>query len=641
MNKILKNDILLKNFKFLKFIIFTLLFLFFNVILSGILVNTKLDLTADRLFTLSNNTKDIIKELNEPIKIQLFFSNALSKELAQIRDYEKRVRELLYNYVNIANGNISLEIIDPKPFTDQEDLANVYGVQGLQINDEGERFYFGAVISNSVDDTTVIPFFDLGRERFLEYDLTKTIYNLANTKKSTIGLISGLPFIGGVTNSQEGPQYQEPFYLHTRILEFFKVQDLTPSITNIPNDIDQLLVIHPKDLSDETLYAIDQFVMSGKGVIFFVDPFSEHEKNKVPDSEKNTKIPASNLDKLFTTWGFQVNPGMIVGDVVNGRKVSLGRENNQKIVTYILWLALQENTLSRQDIVTANLDYIFVKSAGALENLKTNKNLKIEPLIKTSKNAMLVERYKMQFRADPEELLKNFVSQEKSYLVGARIKGTLNSAYSKEDSENFLNAGDIQYKNIINNANILVFTDTDLLTDITWVSKQDMFGRNNITPMADNGRLVINALESMSGGANLIGLRGRGVSNRPFLVVEDIQKNAELSFREKELSLQNQLEDTEKKLQAIQNNDLANENNTTSQQSDTIEEFKNKIYQIRKDLRDVQRQLNVDIDNLETNIKLVNIWLMPLIVVFLYVIILIVSNRRRKEFNKKIGRLVN
>ena len=641
MNKLLKNDILSNNFKFLKFIIFTLLFLFFNVILSGILVNSKLDLTADKLFSLSNNTRDIIKELNEPIKIQLFFSNALSKELAQIRDYEKRVRELLYNYVNISNGNISLEIIDPKPFTDQEDLANVYGVQGLQINEEGERFYFGAVVSNSVDDTTVIPFFDLGRERFLEYDLTKTIYNLANTEKPTIGLISGLPFIGGVTNSQEGPQYQEPFYLHTRILEFFKVQDLTPSITNIPNDIDQLLVIHPKDLSDETLYAIDQFVMSGKGVIFFVDPFSEHEKNKVPDSEKNTKIPASNLDKLFTTWGFQVNPGMIVGDVVNGRKVSLGRENNQKIVTYILWLALQENTLSRQDIVTANLDYIFVKSAGALENLNTNKNLKIEPLIKTSRNAMLVERYKMQFRADPEELLKTFVSQEKSYLLGARIKGTLNSAYSKEDSENFLNAGDIQYKNIINNANILVFTDTDLLTDITWVSKQDMFGRNNITPMADNGRLVINALESMSGGANLIGLRGRGVSNRPFLVVENIQKNAELSYREKELSLQNQLEDTEKKLQAIQNNDVANENNTTSQQSDTIEEFKNKIYQIRKDLRDVQRQLNVDIENLETNIKLINIWLMPLIVIFLYVIILIISNRRRKEFNKKIGRLVN
>ena len=97
-------------------------------------------------------------------------------------------------------------------------------------------------------------------------------------------------------------------------------------------------------------------------------------------------------------------------------------------------------------------------------------------------------------------------------------------------------------KNILN-ANILVFADTDLIADNTWVSKQDMFGRNNITPISDNGRLVINSLESMSGGKNLIGLRGRGVSNRPFLVIEKLQKNAELLFREKELSLQNQLKD--------------------------------------------------------------------------------------------------
>ena len=641
MHNFLKHNVILNNIKFLKFIIFTLLFLFFNLIFSGILLNTKLDLTSDRLFTVSNNTKEIIKELNEPIKIQLFFSNALSKELAQIRDYEKRVRELLYNYVNISDGNISLEIIDPKPFTDQEDLANVYGVQGLQLNEEGERFYFGAVISNSVDDTTVIPFFDLGRERFLEYDLTKTIYNLANTNRPTIGLISGLPFIGGVTNSQQGPQYQEPFYLHTRILEFFKVKDLTPLITNIPSDVDQLLIIHPKDLSADTLYAIDQFVMSGKGVIFFVDPFSEFERNKIPESEKNTKIPASSLDKLFTNWGFQIVPGMIVGDVVNGRKVSLGGENNQKIITYILWLALQDNTLSRQDIVTANLDYLFIKSAGSLENLNTNKKLKIEPLIKTSKNAMLIERYKMQFRADPKELLKNFVSQEKSYTLGARIKGNLSSAFSKEESKNFIDASEVQYKKSINEANILVFTDTDLLSDSTWVSKQDMFGRNNVTPMADNGRLVINALESMSGGANLIGLRGRGVSNRPFLVVEKIQKNAELSFREKELSLQNQLEDTEKKLQVMKNNDISNENGKASEQNIAMEDFRSKIFEIRKELRDVQRQLNVDIDNLETNIKLINIWLMPFIVIILYIIIIIISNRRRKEFNKKIGRLVN
>ena len=249
------------NSKGIKFIIYSLVFLLINIIFSGLLINSKIDLTHDKLYTVSDNTKEIISALNEPIKIQFFFSNSLSKEIVQIRDYEKRVRELLNNYVKISKENISLEIIDPKPFTDQEDLANVYGIQGLQLNEEGERFYFGAVISNSVDDATVIPFFDLNREIFLEYDLTKTIYNLANTSKPVIGLISGLPFIGRVSNSQQGAQYEEPFYLYSRMIEYFKVQDLSETVTNIPENIDQLLVIHPKNLADSTLYAIDQFIM--------------------------------------------------------------------------------------------------------------------------------------------------------------------------------------------------------------------------------------------------------------------------------------------------------------------------------------------------------------------------------------------
>ena len=235
MNKRIYN---ISNIKILKFFIYSVLFLLVNSFLVKNLFNIKLDLTSDRLFTVSQNTKEIIKNLNQPINIKLFFSNSLSKEIPQIRDYEKRVRELLNKYVNIANGNIKLEIIDPKPFTDQEDLANVYGVQGLQINEEGERFYFGAVISNSVDDTSVIPFFDLSRESFLEYDLTKTIYNLANTSKPNIGLVTSLPFIGGVNNADGRPQYEEPFYLYTRIKEFFNVKDLSTSFSSVPEDID-------------------------------------------------------------------------------------------------------------------------------------------------------------------------------------------------------------------------------------------------------------------------------------------------------------------------------------------------------------------------------------------------------------------
>ena len=627
------------NNKILQYFFLVFLFLFFNIIMFKILVNKKIDLTTDKLYTVSENTKSIIKNLSEPINIKLFFSNSLSKELSQIRDYEKRVRELLMSYKKISNKNITIEIIDPRPFTDQEDLANVYGIQGLQLNEEGERFYFGAVFSNSVDDTTVIPFFELDREQFLEYDLTKTIYNLANTSKPNIGLISGLPLVGRVNNSQGNAQYERPFFIYQTLSEFFNVIDLSLEVSEIPQNVDQLLIVHPKNLSDVTLYAIDQFVMTGKGVTIFTDPFSEFDNNlSKPESEKD--FSNSNLSRLFTSWGFDMKPGMVIGDIVNGRKVSLGPSNDQKIVTYVLWLAIQQNLLSNTDIITSNLDYIFLKSAGSIENLNTNSSLVIEPLIRTSKESMLIERYKMQFRADPEQLLKDFESQDKSYIIGARIKGELDSAFTMEDIKK-IELDTKQHINNIKDANIILFADTDLLSDNTWISEQDLFGRNSITPIADNGRMVVNSIESMSGGRNLIGLRGRGSSNRPFLVIEDLQKKAELSFREKQISLQNELQGTEDKLKEIQSNQLGSSESKTSEQNKAIEEFQRKILSIRKQLRDVQRQLNADIERLENNIKILNIWTMPLIVIILYFFIKVFTEKRRKEFYRKIGRLEN
>ena len=630
-----KNKIFdLKIFQCL-FLIF--LFLFFNIVVFKFLINIKLDLTSDKLYTVSENTKGIIKNLNEPISIKLFFSNSLSKELSQIRDYEKRVRELLMSYQKISKNNILVEVIDPKPFTDQEDLANVYGIQGLQLNEEGERFYFGAVFSNSVDDITVIPFFEFDREQFLEYDITKTIYNLANTSKPNIGLISGLPLIGRVNNSQGNAQYERPFFIYQTLNEFFNVKDLTLQVSEIPKNIDQLLIIHPKELTDKTLYAIDQFIMTGKGVTIFVDPFSEFDNNlSKPENEKD--FSSSNLSKLFTSWGFDIKPGMVTGDIVNGRKVSLGPANDQKIVTYVLWLAIQENLLSKTDIITSNLDYVFLKSAGSIENLNTNDSLRIQPLISTSEDSMLIERYKMQFRADPEQLLKDFQSENKSYTIGARIKGEFQSAFNPEEIKN-IEVDSSKHINKIKDANILVYADTDLLTDNTWISEQDMFGRSSITPIADNGRMVVNSIESMSGGRNLIGLRGRGSSNRPFLVIEDLQKKAELSLREQQITLQNELQGTEDKLKEIQNNQLNTTENKTSEQNKAIEEFQTKIFSIRKQLRDVQRQLNADIDRLENNIKVINIWIMPIIVIALYFFIKIFAEKRRKEFYRKIGRL--
>ena len=626
---IIKKDFI-KNSMFINFLIGLVVFVSINIILAKIIINKKIDLTQDNLFTLSSNTKNIVKNLNEQIKIQLFFSESLSRDIPQIRDFEKRVRELMISYTKLSS-NIKLETYDPLPFTDLEDLANTYGIQGLQLNQEGERFYFGAVLTNSVDDMVVIPFFEIARERFLEYDITKSIYNLANTEKPVIGLISGLPFIGAVSNTANGPSYQNPYYLYENIKEFYEVVNLTENFQNIPDNIDQLLVIHPKNLSDNALYQIDQFVLGGKGAIFFVDPFSEHEKiNQAPDQQE-LNIPKSDLNKLFNTWGVEVQPGMVVGDIINGRKVSLGTPNNEKIVTYVLWLALQGDLLAKEDIITENLDYVFFKSAGSINNLNDSNEIEFIPLISSSENSMLVERFKIQFRADPEALLREFKPENKKYSLGARVKGAFNSSFKKDDLAK-LGVDVNNHKDKSENSNIIIFSDTDLLSDITWLTKQEVFGRDNIIPTADNGRLVMNAIESMSGGENLIGLRGRGVSNRPFLVVENLQKNAELMLKEKEDALKRDLEETEDKLKELKDSSTSEES-LTLEQTQTINEFNKKIFNIRKDLREVQRELGESIKKLETKLKIINIWVMPLLVIIIYYAFKYVSLRRKKNYH--------
>ena len=621
---------ILMKFVFYKGLIAFLSLLVLNIIISNTLINNKIDLTNDKLYTLSSNTINVIKNLNEQIKVQFFFSKSLSQDIPQVKDFERRIRELLISYAKLSK-NIDLEIIDPKPFTDLEDLASSYGVQGLQLNQEGEMFYLGAVLSNSVNDITVIPFFEITRERYLEYDLTKSIHNLSKREKPLIGLVSGLPFAGGLSNSLE-PAFQNPFYLHQNISEFFDIKDISTTIDNIPDEVDQLLIIHPKSLSETQLYAIDQFVLSGKGVTFFIDPLSEHEIVNSTSIQENPELFYSNLNKLFKAWGFEVQTNMVVGDFTNGRKVSLGNQNNEKIVTYIPWIALEGDLLSRNDIITANLDYLFFKSAGSIKNLSTNNELEFIPLVKTSQNSMLIEKAKLQFKADPEALLKNFKSENKSFILGARITGNFKSAFSEKELSELGIKKEIHVKKN-SNSNILVFADTDLLTDITWLTQQNILGRRNIIAIADNGRLVMNSLESMSGGKNLIGLRGRGVSNRPFLLIENLQKNAEIMLKEKEDALKEELAETENKLQKIQDENITDKENLSLEQTETINKFNKKIINIRKDLREVQRKLGENIRSLETKLKIINIWLIPSLIVVVYYILKIAIRKRRDSVN--------
>ena len=615
-----------------------ILFISINTLSNQLFSGARLDLTENNLYTLNEGTFKVLETIKEPITLRLFFSDNLSRDIAPMREYGQRVRELIEEYVVRSNGLIRLERIDPEPFTNNEDLAILYGLQGMQVSQSGEKFYFGLVATNSTDDVSIIPFFEQNRETYLEYDLTRIVNDLANPKKKKLGLITTLPINGGLAYPDApASEYVAPWEIYNRLSEVFEIVTIPKNISKISDDIDLLMVVHPKGISSETKYAIDQYVLTGKGALFFVDPYSEVERNALPIKDRRTYIPGSNLNTLFSSYGAYVEPGMIVGDRISGRKVTIGRSQNSRVVSYVLWLALDKNSMNPNNPITNELESILTNTAGGIRRSKDAKS-KFEILYSSYDDSMFIERFKIQFRPDPALLLSEFISDNTNKPLAISLTGEFISAYingpPKLDDGSDPENNPYHLKGT-NNGNILIFADTDILSNSIWTQKQDNYGKEVFTAIADNGSLVINSVEYLSGGGELIALRTRGTSNRPFIVVEELQKKAETAYRETEKSLQNDLKVTENKLRDLQRGaSIATQEGApilSKEQADTLKQFKDKIINIRKELRDVQRDLRVDIEKLGLMLKLYNIWVMPLLVVLSSVLVFIA--RRRKRVN--------
>jgi len=636
-SKIFKDNRISSSIEFnLVIISIIILFLSINTLSNQIFSTSRLDLTQNNLFTLNKGTLKILNTIEEPITLKLFFSDKLSRNIAPMREYGQRVREIIEEYKNKSNGMIVIERIDPEPFTDNEDLAILYGLQGMQISQAGEKFYFGLVATNSTDDISTIPFFEQERETYLEYDLTRIINDLANPKKKKLGLITTLPINGGLAYPDApSSEYVPPWEIYNRLNEIFEIITLSNEIERIPDEIDLLMIVHPKDIKFKTRYAIDQFVMKGKGTIFFVDPYSEVQRNALPIEERRTYIPGSNLNTLFNNYGAYVEPGMIVGDRLAGRKVTIGRGPNARITTYVLWIALNNEYMNPNNLITNELETILTNTPGAIIRSENAESL-FEILYSSSRDSMLIERFKIQFRPDPTLLLSEFKSVNKNLPFAVRLSGKLNSAYidtlpTNEDTTLIPLHEDHSTSTM--GGNIIIFADTDVLANNTWTKKQDNFGKDTFTPIADNGSLVINAVESLSGGGELISLRTRGTSARPFIVVEELQKKAETKYRETEQSLQEDLKVTEEKLRDLQRGASIETQDgapiLSKEQADTLQDFKDQIVTIRKKLRDVRRDLRVEIEDLGLKLKIYNIWIMPILVSISAIVVFF--NRRRKR----------
>ncbi len=604
----------------------------------------RLDLTENGLYTLSDSTSAMLKAMKEPVKLRLYSSRQLLDSSPGLKPYAARVRETLASYVKLSGDRISLEVIDPEPFSPEEDRAAAFGLRGVPYDATGNRGYFGLVGTNTTDDTDKIPFLAPDREAFLEYDLTRLVYDLAHPDKPAVALLDGLGINGGPQSNYR------PWQIYEQMRQFFDLRIMAGDIDKFGDDVKALVIIHPHDLSDKTQFAIDQFVLRGGPTMVFVDPLAENMQRNAQMGAPPPNV-ASNLEQLMRAWGVALSPGKVVGDRRAAMQVQAMSNGRAVITQYLPWLALGKEALDRNDVVTGQLEVLRLFSAGALVRLP-GATTKLEPLVESSPDSMLIDAQQLQMMPDPAGLMNAFQSSGLSYPLAARISGPAKSAFpdgppapaKAADADGAsANAADAAattaaaapaLKESSQPINLVVVADVDMLSDEAWLNLQQGGDAQMATPIAHNADLVINAIENLAGGAALANLRGRGLSNRPFTTVDRIRTEAEAKYLATEEELSKELEAAQKKLASLETDQKAGAVAAvllTAEQQDTVRTFRGQVLTLRAQLREVQHALQQDIDRLQTWVMLANIAAVPAIVAVLALAVALWRRARRRR----------
>jgi ABC-type uncharacterized transport system involved in gliding motility auxiliary subunit len=606
-----------------------------NILASRILGPARIDMTENRLFTLSEGTRAILANLDEPVTLRFYLSQRELERVPGIGGYADRVRALLNEYKRLSGGKLALHVIDPEPFSEEEDRAVGYGLRGVPLGLDEGSFYFGLAATNSVDDEEVIPFFASEREQFLEYDVTKLVHNLTKPKQKIVGLLSSLPIEGQGPPMQAamGGMNAQPWMVVEQIRQLFELRSLHPKLEEIPEDVDVLMLVHPQTLPREALYAIDQYVLRGGRVVAFVDPYSETQQ---PGMAAGFMQPVgsrrSEIDELLSAWGVTLGDD-VVADLDLALKVRMEQGGRVLTFDYPVWMNVTPHTFDQDDIVTGNLGNLGFGTPGYLEPAEGATNT-FTPLVTTTpRAAQFTTSQVAAVTTDPRDLLDAYTSQDRAYTLVARVSGKVRTAFpdgrplpASTDEEGNEPAGEDEagseaepkaehVSESTEDAQIILVADADMLADRFWVVVEEFLGSRIALPSAANSTLVVNALDNLTGSGDLISVRNRGTFTRPFVRVVALKQQAERVYRAKEQELIAQLEETERRLVELEESNQGNESLIiTDAQRDELVQFRQERVRIRKELREVRRQLRADIEALESWLKFANIGLVPILI---------------------------
>ncbi|MBO6784695.1 MAG: GldG family protein, partial [Alphaproteobacteria bacterium] len=588
-------------------------------------------------------TKEVLANLEEPIDLRFYYSEKFDEIGPDIARHSDRVRELLEEYERLSDGKVRIEVFDPQPFSPEEDLAVSDGLQGLPFDQSGARVYFGVSGTNSTDDVDAVGYLAPERSPFLEYDLTRLISNLADPEKPVVAMLTDLPF--------QGTQFDNftPWLVLDSMQQFFDVKILDKDAAALPEGTEILVVVGAHTITDELLYEMDQFVVNGGPALIVADPYAESFALAGPAAGQLPPpgVGQAAIEPLLNAWGVTVERGDFVGNLDDAIRVGFPNpETGQQVaVDYVAWLDMQGGRFAEDDAITAQLQRLVLSSTGAFmpaEGAETT----IEPLVFTTPNSDLMSAFDIAQQPNPITLLDKFESEDTAYNVVVRVTGPVKSAFPDGPPEKILEAiEDEDERQALRDAhvgegakplNAILMGDADMLADQNWAQVRDVGGERVAIPTANNADFFINAIDNLRGNQGLVSLRGRGLAIRPFTVIEDMRAEADNQFRAKEQELLGRIAEMEQTIERLQREEQTTGVLLTAQQQAEIDNFRIEMLDLRKELRDVQRSLRENVETLQRQVRLVNIWAVPVLVAVLAVILAIVRRMRRARYHRTV-----
>src|ERR1051326_9149063 len=596
----------------------------FNIL--GSAFKQRIDLTKERAFTLSAGTKAILKKIDTPIKLRFYWTRSenATPETVFLRNYAQQVEDLLDEFKQYAGGKLTIQKFNPLPDSDAEDSAKLGGVEGQVISAEGEPFYLGLAV-HMLDETVAIPFLSPSRERMLEYDIARAISQVLTSKKPIVGVMSALPVFGEFNPMmmRMGQRGQEPWILINELKRDFEVKEVAVSVDKIDDDIKVLVVIYPREISDGAQYAIDQFVLRGGKVVAFLDPLSIADNRSNPSNPlQGAMSSGATMDKLLKAWGIEFDVGKAAADMTYKTAIR-GQDGRPQEAP--AGLSLTKDAMNGEDALTSQLDNLLLPYPGVFTGTPA-AGLKETLLLKTSKNAQLIDKIMAQFGGAD----KDFKPADKEYALAVRLTGKFKTAFpdgkpgdksaekkdegEKKDEKKTEPKGESLKESSADGVVVLI-GDSDMIFDPVCVQVQNFLGQRIVIPQNGNLNFAQSVVEQLAGDSNLIGVRSRATLNRPFTVVKRMQEKAQESYRAKIKELEASLSETQQKLNELQRTKEKGQRFILSaEQQQELTKFRQKEAEAKKELKQVRKNLSRDVDSLETRLKWINIAAMPFIV---------------------------